>query len=496
MEIVLETVQCKWKMFNIADHILNAEPVYPGSQVYKTTRADGAFSAVHIFPFEITIEQHEYFRQQMVLLAEVVTEYRAAIPEPLGWGFTKTRSFPYIETEWIEGMSLDEKTGVNNGSTFPIKEVMIIAEQVSRILTLCHNLGLQHGAVKLQNILWDSGKDRYVLTGFNFGLDVYKKGGEHLPPRESFVPARKEATALQRRDIYDLGVVLFQLLKDHSSIDEWNGTSLNEEQEKNIPSWLVNAVSRCLSNDANEQFRNIAELYNYVLLHHKTPLQRKAWYRSKPQQDILPKPPLQKPARTVKSLKVKPLQKTVRQKKMRFVFDPYIAGGLVIAILLTGFSIEAQKKEKEVKKQLAAAPVKKDTTKQTGSDLSYRNQPATIQKQKEPPPVKQEIQTKKPVQKAAEKPVTVSLVEKDSNIDKTTGLPAAELGAYKVRSRAYFHNQPDESTRRNAFIVHWNNAVLHPREEQNDFVYIVFTNHEGQTTRGWLRKKDLIRVGK
>src|SRR5215216_6732310 len=101
-------------MFIIADHISNAEPVYPGSQVYKTTGADGTLSAVHVFPFEITIEQHEYFRHQMELLAEVVTEYRAAIPEPLSWGFTKTGSFPYIEMEWIQGTNLHEKTGEHN----------------------------------------------------------------------------------------------------------------------------------------------------------------------------------------------------------------------------------------------------------------------------------------------------------------------------------------------------------------------------------------------
>jgi serine/threonine-protein kinase len=66
---------------------------------------------------------------------------------------------------------------------------------------------------------------------------------------------------------------------------------------------------------------------------------------------------------------------------------------------------------------------------------------------------------------------------------------------YKVRSKAYFHNEPDESTRRAAFIVHWNNAVLEPKQERNDFVYIVFTNHQGQTSRGWLRIKDLVKVG-
>jgi eukaryotic-like serine/threonine-protein kinase len=35
--------------------------------------------------------------------------------------------------------------------------------------------------------------------------------------------------------------------------------------------------------------------------------------------------------------------------------------------------------------------------------------------------------------------------------------------------------------------------VLHPLKEENDFVYVVYTNDEGQTTKGWLRKKDLLK---
>ena len=66
-------------------------------------------------------------------------------------------------------------------------------------------------------------------------------------------------------------------------------------------------------------------------------------------------------------------------------------------------------------------------------------------------------------------------------------------GKYKIIDRAYFHNQPDESTRREAFLVHWNNsyATLEALDEKNGFIYVVFRNHLNQTSKGWLRKKDL-----
>jgi hypothetical protein len=69
-------------------------------------------------------------------------------------------------------------------------------------------------------------------------------------------------------------------------------------------------------------------------------------------------------------------------------------------------------------------------------------------------------------------------------------------GRYKIRGKAYFHNEPDENTRRNAFVLHWNNsyATLEALEDKNGFIYVIFTNHLGQTSKGWLPKEDLIQV--
>lgn len=63
---------------------------------------------------------------------------------------------------------------------------------------------------------------------------------------------------------------------------------------------------------------------------------------------------------------------------------------------------------------------------------------------------------------------------------------------YMLASKyAYFHNEPDQSTRRAANINIWNNAKLTPLEERNGFVYVVYVNEQGQTSRGWLLKKNL-----
>ena len=60
--------------------------------------------------------------------------------------------------------------------------------------------------------------------------------------------------------------------------------------------------------------------------------------------------------------------------------------------------------------------------------------------------------------------------EYNSEIEKDNG----EKSRYTVKSKAFFYNEPDESTRREAFIVHWNNARLKTLEEKDGFIYVVF----------------------
>lgn len=91
-----------------------------------------------------------------------------------------------------------------------------------------------------------------------------------------------------------------------------------------------------------------------------------------------------------------------------------------------------------------------------------------------------------PVAKKADTPAGDTAAE-----DNTRG-----LGLYTVKSKAYLYNSPDEGSRLNTFIVHWDNAsnTLTALDERNGFIYIEFKNHLGQLSKGWLRKIDLDRI--
>ncbi|GAA4405227.1 hypothetical protein GCM10023187_23440 [Nibrella viscosa] len=72
----------------------------------------------------------------------------------------------------------------------------------------------------------------------------------------------------------------------------------------------------------------------------------------------------------------------------------------------------------------------------------------------------------------------------------------SEVRLYTVKSDyAHFHTEPDASTRQpNIHINRWNNARLRPLDDRNGFIRVEYTNDQGQTTRGWLDKRDLRQI--
>ena len=62
---------------------------------------------------------------------------------------------------------------------------------------------------------------------------------------------------------------------------------------------------------------------------------------------------------------------------------------------------------------------------------------------------------------------------------------------YTVIDKAWFHYEPDSGKRKSVFLQARKDLVLTPTAEENGFVYVVYINNKGQSTHGWLDKKDL-----
>lgn len=103
--------------------------------------------------------------------------------------------------------------------------------------------------------------------------------------------------------------------------------------------------------------------------------------------------------------------------------------------------------------------------------------------------VKENLRTEEESIKSETLPIEEQKEEKLENKKQNTS-------SYKVISKAYFYNEPDANTQREAYIIHWNNsyAKIEALEERNGFIYVVFKNHLNQVSKGWLRKRDLRKV--
>jgi len=109
------------------------------------------------------------------------------------------------------------------------------------------------------------------------------------------------------------------------------------------------------------------------------------------------------------------------------------------------------------------------------------------------------IAAKKPaVNKAAEQPEEIAEEDPASSTGETTSAANVDtrpvIAQYHVTSKANFYNDADENTMRNIFISRSADKIVGALEEKNGFIYVVYTNDLGYTTKGWLSKKDLTKV--
>lgn len=299
-------------------------------------------------------------------------------------------------------------------------------------------------------------------------------------------------------------------------------------REMTIPEWLVTVVYKCLKKKPENRFANGIELHEYIFHNSIQAIDQKQTgqvniVKEDIQKLVKEKEQLQqqvsqyKQQITTKEKEIEELKAFINNKDQNHYQEKNNETAFVTAkkgvsktaftmlVLLTiglaafsGYSI--LKNSATVAQHLPDADINpSDTT------VSTNDRPVKEVEQKKDLPLKKEIQ-KKHVNNRNDSASKNNLpaitnetagndIIKDSQQVKqvTSESPAKAKPAsqYMVISKAYFYNTPDESTRRNAFVVPANNAIINALDEQNDFIYVVFTNQLGQSSKGWLRKKDL-----
>jgi eukaryotic-like serine/threonine-protein kinase len=461
------------KVFTITEGLENMGALKTGGQgsVYKGRRIGEIVTAVKLLPTPIHTESAEDrhfldFQNEVNKLKKVNEKPNPNVVKILSSGITETGSFPFIEMEFIEGPELEELLKPPHFPVFTIKEAIRVAEDLSNALAHCHRVDVKHGDIKTNNIKYNIHSAHYVLL--DFGMAVMSDEQRRTSLRQAgaiefMAPEQNEGEMLFQTDIYSFGIVMYELLagivpfplKDRGETarntvmvshmeapvpdllalrkehlpEEWSEERKHEEMQ--VPAWLVKTIYRCLEKNPKHRFANGIELNSQVVFHRVS---------SFADHDMAAKAlgSIQKENERLRN-ENKDLEQRLSASGKNV--HPSKTGGqkwnrilLILVFVLAGaLSYFLLNNKERSEAELA----------------SDDNQPVT---------------------------------------------PRTALGQFQViASRAYFHNEPDVSTRRKAFMIPSNDLVT-GLDEKNGFVYTEFTNSRGQTSKGWLKLTDLRKV--
>ena len=487
------------KVFTITEGLENMGALKTGGQgsVYKGRRIGEILTAVKLLPTPIYSESMEDkhfrdFQNEVQKLKKVNEQPNPNVVKILSSGITETGAFPFIEMEFIEGPDLEELLQPPHDPIFTIKEATKLADQLSCALAHCHKVDVKHGDIKSNNVKFNIHTGNYVLLDFGLAImsdEQRRTSLRHAGAIEFMAPEQNEGHMLFQTDIYGFGIILFEVLagvvpfplRDKGETarnaimlahmetappdllalrrerlpSSWSEDK--KEHEMQVPAWLVSMIYKCLEKRPENRFVNGVALHDYMLLNSTltaTKIERGGQELSGLQQEN---------------------QRLLREKEQ-------------LQQLLIQYQEADRVNKQELQRLRATAP-------RPGTEQARVYNPPP------PPPKKgKSIPALLILLLLIGASVAVfALIKSGGKEDVTAATdteqaqkPRSVVGQYKVvASRAYFHNEPDAGTKRTAYMIPSNDIVT-ALEDREGFVYTEFTNSKGQSSKGWLRKKDLM----
>jgi serine/threonine protein kinase len=547
------------KTFTITEGLENMGALHTGGQgsVYKGRRIGEILVAVKILPTPIHAEDendkhYKDFINEVEKLKKVNQVSNRNVVKILNSGITESGSLPFIEMEFIEGPDLAELLTEKYTPVFTIPESIKVAYQLANALSHCHQVSVKHGDIKSNNVKFNINTGNYMLLDFGLAImsDEQRRSSlRNAGAVEFMAPEQSEGNLLPQSDVYSYGIILYELLAGtvpfklndngqtarnavmiaHLEQEPPDLLALREKnmplhwpedqrrRELQVPGWLLTLISKCLQKNPADRYADGTELREVIqhcvisvkddtesaliLQSEKDTLELKLQEAeaktTRLQQEIIHlkssqaafKAPLAIPS-TASNNNLKSISKTL-----------LIGIGLLLTCVgaLAGHYLFNNGKAVAV-----SAP--QDTITSAESSKTARTETETQKNIKEEP----EVTVKKPIGKP--ETLAVKKTKKDSAkkvvrkaepkprpgdptpVNSGKGSDAGKI--FKLfTTYAYFHSRPDDASRRAANINQWNNARLKAIDDQNGFIYVVYTNDKGQTSKGWLKKKDLIVVG-
>ncbi|HEX9724736.1 MAG TPA: protein kinase [Vicinamibacteria bacterium] len=175
-------------------------------------------------------------------------------------GLTEIRAHKVVVTEYVDGRSLDSL--LSGAKRLSVKQALDLLSTLCVALSYAHQRNLLHKDLKMADVLVARG-GKLRLAGFGLGaLRTPAAGKDYRYPPPEFLAGRP---ADARTDIYSLGGMLFHGLTGvHPASPEAAANGAPPTLRRllpEVPDPLDEIVTRCLAEEPEERFANVAELY-------------------------------------------------------------------------------------------------------------------------------------------------------------------------------------------------------------------------------------------
>jgi len=492
------------KVFTITEGLENMGALKTGGQgsVYKARRIGEIITAVKLLPTPIHSETNDDknfldFQNEVQKLKKVNQEPNPHVVKILNSGLTESGNLPFIEMEFIEGPDMEDLLKPPYDPIFPIKEIIKVADQLSYALAHCHKVDVKHGDIKSNNVKFNVNTGNYVLL--DFGLAIMSEEQRRTSMRQAgaiefMAPEQNEGMMFFQTDVYSYGIILFELLtgavpfpltdkgetarnsvmvahmekpvpdilSHRRTMLPQNWSDEKKEREMQVPQWLISTIQKCLEKSPNDRFKNGMELHRNIL-HNSTMLVGSS------EANALNATILQSENERLRTLLIQ-YQEAEKSRDSAAVNTHKV---LSLNEVLSANALEETPNIPEIEKPVT----RRDPIAWTFAVLIILGGAAGL------------VYNFREMLGITKSPNT-------SSIQPVVPNPIAKYGLYRVLSlKAYFHNTPDENTKRMAYMVNSNDTVT-AFKETNNFIYTEFYNSKNQLSKGWLRKKDLISLNK
>ncbi|MCW3091221.1 MAG: protein kinase [Ferruginibacter sp.] len=493
------------KVFTITEGLENMGALKTGGQgsVYKARRIGEIITAVKLLPTPIHSESDDDknfldFQNEVQKLKRVNREPNPHVVKILNSGLTESGNLPFIEMEFIEGPDVEDLLKPPYDPIFSIKEIIKVADQLSYALEHCHKVDVKHGDIKSNNVKFNVNTGNYVLLDFGLAImseEQRRSSMRHAGAIEFMAPEQSEGLMYFQTDIYSYGIILFELLtgsvpfpltdKSESARNRvmvahmempvpdilsnrrlklpQNWSDEKKEREMQVPQWLISTIQKCLEKSPDKRFKDGMELHRYIIDNSTMVVGNK-------ESNALNASILQNENERLRTLLIQYQEAAKNRDSLSLNPHKILSLNEVLAARALEATTEIDESESPVRKRASIAGIFFLLfLLAVAGGLAYKYR----------------------VKLGLTKPKTAIRNQPEAS------KPAVSFGLYKViSSKAYFHNTPDENSRRSAYYMVNSNDTVTAFRDTDDFIYTEFYNSKNQLSKGWLRKKDLLALDK